>query len=425
MSNVVSLRPAAPESTPAESYLVFSNPGVLDINFVKLLGVSVKDSDNAIGFFGTGLKYAIASTLRLGGEVVIFSDGQRYDIAGEKLTLRDKEFTRVSINGEPLGFTTELGKQWEPWMVVRELYSNALDENGGTSIQTHELDDLQGRSGGETIIALRGEPFIEVWNNRANYFISPDEIPAHPSSYADAFAHRCGSRGVFYRGIRVHDTVKPTLFRYNIRERITLTEDRTAKYLWQITEAVERSIITSADTGFITRVLTSGDETFEGSLSFSDSSLLTLPMSDEFQAVCSALAARKPTKMNRNAIKYYQDRTQRLVPTTPVKLSPVQEKQLAKATDFIRSLGFADSLDDYPIMVVNWLGEHVYGLAKDGQILLTKQAFDLGTKKLAAIILEEFVHNHFKLYDETRELQSWLFERVVTMGEEFVLMEPL
>lgn len=425
MSNVVSLRSTAPEAVQAESYLVFSNPGVLDINLVKLLGVSVKESDSAIGFFGTGLKYAIASTLRLGGEVVIFSDGQRYDIAGEKLTLRDKEFTRVTINGEALGFTTELGKQWEPWMVVRELYSNALDEQGGTSIQTHNLDDLQDKSTGETIIALRGVPFLEVWNNRANYFISPEETPVHESEYAAAYAHRCGSRSVFYRGIRVYDAMKPTLYRYNIRERLDLTEDRTAKYLFQITEAVERSIITSTDEGFITRVLTCGDEAFEGNLTFTDGSLRSLPMSDEFQAVCSALAARKPAKMNRLAIKYYQERTQQIVPITPVKLSPVQEKQLARAAEFIRSLGFADSLDDYPITVVSWLGEYVYGMAKDGQILLTKQAFDLGTKKLAAIILEEFVHNHFNLLDETRELQSWLFERVITMGEEFVLQEPL
>src|SRR5262245_54522643 len=63
MSNVVSLRPAAPETIHAEPYLVFSNPGILDINLVKLLGVSVQESDSAIGFFGTGLKYAIASTL--------------------------------------------------------------------------------------------------------------------------------------------------------------------------------------------------------------------------------------------------------------------------------------------------------------------------------------------------------------------------
>ena len=60
---------------------------------------------------------------------------------------------------------------------------------------------------------------------------------------------------------------------------------------------------------------------------------------------------------------------------TPVKLSPVQEKQLARATDFIRSLGFADNLDDYPVVVVSWLGEHIYGMAKDGQILLGPKGF--------------------------------------------------
>ena len=43
-------------------------------------------------------------------------------------------------------------------------------------------------------------------------------------------------------------------------------------------------------------------------------------------------------------------------------------------------------------------------MAKDGRILLTKLSFDLGTKKLAAIILEEYVHNHFELYDERRDL---------------------
>jgi hypothetical protein len=118
----------------SEPSLVFSNPGTLDINLVKLLGVSVKESENPIGFFGTGLKYAIATTLRLGGSLTILTDGQRYEVSGRKVLLRDKEFTQVMLNDEPLGFTTELGKQWEAWMVVRELYSNALDESGRTEL---------------------------------------------------------------------------------------------------------------------------------------------------------------------------------------------------------------------------------------------------------------------------------------------------
>ncbi len=425
MSQVLSFKEIDPTPAASDPSLVFSNPGVLDINLVKLLGVSVKDSDNAIGFFGTGLKYALASTLRFGGEITIFSDGQRFDVGGELLTLRGKEFTRVAINGEPLGFTTELGKQWEPWMVVRELYSNALDEKGGTSVQVQDLDELQAKSARQTIIVLRGEPFLEVWNNRADYFIAPDETPIQVSEHADAYPHRCGGRSVFYRGIRVYDARKSTVFRYNLRGKTDLTEDRTARYLFQITEAIERSIITSRDASYIRKVLTCGDECFEGDLAFSDSSLQTLPMSDEFQAVCSELAERKPVKHNRRAVKFYQDRTHRLVPMTPVALSMMQQKQLAKATAFIRSLGFADRFDDYPVVVVGWLGEHVYGLAKGDRIYLTKQAFDLGTKKLAAIILEEYVHNHFQLHDETREMQSWLFERIVTMGEEHIMGEPL
>ncbi len=98
-------------------------------------------SNDPIGFFGTGLKYAMATALRLGGEMTIFTDGKRYDVRGRKMTLRDKEFTQVMLNDEALGFTTELGKQWEAWMVIRELYSNALDENGEAMIQSGEISE--------------------------------------------------------------------------------------------------------------------------------------------------------------------------------------------------------------------------------------------------------------------------------------------
>jgi hypothetical protein len=91
----------------------------------------------------------------------------------------------------------------------------------------------------------------------------------------------------------------------------------------------------------------------------------------------------------------------------------------------IRLLAYLTPNIQYPIQIVKWLGEGVYGQAKGGTIYLTKQAFDTGTKKLAAILFEEFVHNHYNLLDETREMQSWLFERIVTMGEEFALGEPL
>ena len=42
------------------------NAGTLEIELVKLLGVSVKDSSEPIGFFGTGLKYAMATAAPFG-----------------------------------------------------------------------------------------------------------------------------------------------------------------------------------------------------------------------------------------------------------------------------------------------------------------------------------------------------------------------
>lgn len=40
--------------------LTFHNPGELDPRLITTFGVSIKESTNPIGYFGTGLKYALA-----------------------------------------------------------------------------------------------------------------------------------------------------------------------------------------------------------------------------------------------------------------------------------------------------------------------------------------------------------------------------
>lgn len=44
--------------------VIFENPGEIDPRMISTFGVNVKENDSAIGFFGTGLKYAIAILLR-------------------------------------------------------------------------------------------------------------------------------------------------------------------------------------------------------------------------------------------------------------------------------------------------------------------------------------------------------------------------
>ena len=422
MSNIVSLyKTIAPRESVIESCLAFSNTGVLDINLVKLLGVSVKESDSPIGFFGTGLKYAMAATLRLGGTLTIISDGERYEVKGRNLTLREKDFTQVMLNDEPLGFTTELGKQWEAWMVVRELYSNALDENGETTIISGDVEPsaLPGR----TVILLRGECFLTIWNERQHYFLSASEARVHSSDYADAFDALGRNTAVFYRGIKVFDTTLPTLYRYNLLENIILTEDRTLRYEFQFKEAIEKSIITSTDPSFISQCLTTGEYKFEHYLSFVDKHP-GITMSDEFKAVCRRLWERKPRDLNMGAIRWYQARVKSFQPIVPVSLTRVQQAQMEKASAFVKRIGF-DDLESFEIIVTSWLGEGIYGQAKDGRIYLGRDCFDKGTKFLASTLLEEYVHCRYGLNDESRDLQTWLFDRIVTMGEEFATGEPL
>lgn len=420
MSRVLDFKQVTPEAEQPTPFLVFSNPGTLEMSLVKLLGVSVKESNDPIGFFGTGLKYAMATALRLGGEMTIHTGGERYDVRGRTVTLRDKEFTQVYLNDEPLGFTTELGKQWEAWMVVRELYSNALDEQGETTVQHRDPVGLEGK----TAITLHGESFLSVWENRQRYFLSAEERCHHRSAFVDAYDSLGHNHAVFYRGIKIHDTQLPTLHRYNLIDKVTLTEDRTLRYQFHLSEAVEKSIISSDDPAFIAKALTAGERYYEGTLGFCDTHS-SVPMSDAFRSVCSKLNARRPKGLNMAAIRWYQARTMSSQPLTQAKLTAVQQMQLSRAVAFVKRIGFDEDLDRYPVRVVNWLGEGVYGKAADGTIVLSKDCFDKGTKFLASTILEEFVHCHYDLADESRELQTWLFDRMVTMGEEYVTGEPL
>lgn len=399
------------------AWVTFRNPGELDINLIKLMGVSVKHSDSAIGFFGTGLKYAIATILRHGGEIRLSIGNREHEITQRSVTIRDKEFRQVVLDNEPLGFTTDLGKQWEPWMAVRELYSNALDEGGAM-----ELGESPSSNSG-TCIAIRGEEFTKIWNERDNYFLF-EATPYLTQVDGGVYQTRIQSKNIFNKGIKIGEATRPTCFKYDIKTNIRLTEDRTIAWMWQVDEAIERIILTSDCANYIRSALTSGPDYMEGNLGFSDPHTGVIE-SSTFKSVCEALSKERPTPLNQHALNWYERRIGKEFEYTPAALTFVQKTQLQKALKCLEALGFKEDLELYPIKVVRWMGGNIYGLAKDGQIYLSRECFDKGTKYVAATLLEEFVHCHFGYGDHTRELQTWLFDRVITVTEEFAIREAL
>src|SRR3954469_18725256 len=104
------------------------------------------------------------------------------------------------------------------------------------------------------------------------------------------------------------------------------------------------------------------------------------------------------------AIRWYHARTQIKQPPVPARQTAVQQAQLEKAVAFVRKISLCDEFDRYPVEVMNWLGEGIYGKSEDERIIISKDCFDKGTKFLASTILEEFAHGNYGLADESRSL---------------------
>src|SRR5688572_27627437 len=114
-------------------YLKIKNNGELDIRLVALMGGTTKSQDNyKIGQFGSGLKYTLAYLFRNNIDFKIFTGEKEIQITIERELISGETFEIICIDGNRTSITTKMGLDWKPWMIIRELYSNALDEGGAS-----------------------------------------------------------------------------------------------------------------------------------------------------------------------------------------------------------------------------------------------------------------------------------------------------
>ena len=192
------------------------NPGLVPMEAVTTMGVSAKEGENPIGFFGTGLKYAIASLLRTSQKITIWHGLERYDFGVESRVVRGKDFDFIRMKGsdsdERLGFTTHLGAHWEGWQVFRELYSNCLDEGGEISFSRIVPQE------GWTTIWVSGEAFANSARERDRIFL--ETKPLYHGSLVDI--HQGAGSGVYYRGVLVGALGRSGVYTYNLTTSMTL-----------------------------------------------------------------------------------------------------------------------------------------------------------------------------------------------------------
>lgn len=390
--------------------IVFENDGLIDLLGITTFGVNAKVSENPIGYFGTGLKYAIAVLLRCGQKITIYRGHEPLHFTVQNHNVRGKDFSVVCMNDQPLGFTTDLGKTWEMWQAFRELYCNCSDE-GGTAWETSDFNPRRGR----TAVVVEGDQFACAYQKRGEYLLQSKPI----AKLDGVEIHDGASQTIFYKGIavaRLPANQRP-LHTYNITGWIELTEDRTVKYSWQPAERLAQAIQKCSDPAFIEECLKAnpaendGAGGFEASLDFNFHGVVP---NDTFLATVDQLSRSNGPKINETA-KVHAQKYQKAEPPTPMVLDETQQQQLDAAMGFCADLGFV--VDTYPIRFVQALGRGVMGMAFGGEIILARDAFVAGTKQVAITLLEEYLHLAHGVRDESRAMQERLLHELVTLGE--------
>ena len=237
--------------------ITLQNNGLLELDLIKTMGVNVKEGDS-IGFFGTGLKYAIAVLLREDVKFSLFIGENEFIFHTEVKRIRGKDFNLCYMTGPSdsiqLAFTTELGKTWKVWQAYRELHSNCLDENGVIS-KEHLPPTSE-----TTTFYIEDLDFTGV-------FLEPEKTKLFYEN-EDIQIFEGESSLLYYNGIRAKD-IRKSKYTYNLTKPCTLTEDRLICYDSEIKECINKAVVEMAEHSpeIMAGIISCEDGWFEAELS--------------------------------------------------------------------------------------------------------------------------------------------------------------
>ena len=393
------------------TYLRLSNPGEIDTRGIFTFGLSVKEIDAPIGYFGTGIKHGLAVLLRMGQEVILHAGETKYRFSTREITFRNKPIQMIFMNDQQLPFTLDLGKNWKLWMAYRELYCNMLDERGSFEL----VDTIPEPEPGRTSFYLGGQDILNVHHGRSNYFL--DSKPLWAGAEVEIHAKQDNGSTLFYRGVSIGELNYETHFTYNILKSCTLTEDRTLQYSWEAQWAIRDGLSDCPEDDILSKALLAPADSFEGRIEWP----IDRTYGSAFLSFCENNQNNKRlSPFARSAFRFSRGQQ---VGYSELTLNSVQSITLARAVKGLKMAGVP--LDNYPIIVTKDLPPNILGQAKDDTIFLSVALFNLhGTKFIANTIFEEYVHLAFGCYDETRQMQDVLIGEYISLIETHVMKEP-
>ena len=201
-------------------YLKIENNGELDIRLVALMGGSTKTNDRyKIGKFGTGLKYTLAFLFRNNLSFKIFSGESLIDVSIEQETIKDETFDIICINNNRTSITTKMGLDWSAWMILRELWCNALDEGEPVKEQLWDNDSedkLVGTKDKTTFYIQINAEIEKVLENWGDYFIQNEQPMFEDEDYG--IYQNDGRLKLYKQGVLIYQHPEvDSLFKYDIK----------------------------------------------------------------------------------------------------------------------------------------------------------------------------------------------------------------
>lgn len=389
--------------------VLFVNNGLLDIRALTTFGVSVKANESAIGYFGTGFKYALATCLREGLEVRVHAGNSIYKFKTVPESIRGETFDviHMSVNNrksKSIGITTQAGRNWNLFHAYREFYSNCIDERGFIE-QRDNVPSMY-----PICIFVKGQLFEEVHKARNTIILDKQNKKLlFANSYVEIFEGN--SSTIFYRGIAAKTINNPSLFTYNILAKMDLTEDRTFACEWTTKYLICNAVIQSDKEDIIMPAIIQA-RSYENQLEFD---YLSIKPSDVFKGVVRQIRATATAQISNHALNLFYKNTDEINDVfNIVQLTEEQQRHFEKAKQLLMKAELIPNINKYEIIFVEKLASQS-GEAFKGKIIINVDVCSANMYELLSTILEEYLHIEENVQDCTRKFQNVLFEIIARL----------
>lgn len=418
-----------------KQYLEIKSFGEIDVQAFTLIGASTKKGDSTkIGMYGSGNKYSIATLLNQGIDFKVFSGEDEIVFTTKDQMFRDQDFKVILVNGVETSLTTTMGgDDWKSaFAPIREIYSNALDEDSDATIK--KTSEFSAEKGYTKFYIELTEDVDHFYKNIHLYFCNTNPKVLFSNTHGSMFSNTDdGNTRVFRKGILSHYDIKnKSLLHYNL-DNIDINESRVIKYIWQIDYKL--AILWKSCTNeelistLLFRLNGSNNGFLEHKIEWSESE----QFSTAWHSVCSGKkfapveylemfseedlrnAYLLPMKLLKPLKEQFTD-LQVLGMTSKtdsnfviVKPNQILIDKVIDAMSKLNSTRYTHRFDNPQIEYVKFFNQGTLGLADDNKIYLSTKLDSYSVDEIAKIIIEENEHNITGFEDETRSFQNHLF----------------